>query len=601
MSVIETIDTTVTVEWDQHRTIGTLVEMGGFSAVLTALRAPEAGATIAFRVEGDTEEEAVTVDGVCVDVSDTGWGEQRCEIELLRVGTTCSASRLRDFIESWMVARGGSVHIGQARDGVGTKRFVYHMPERNSAARRGPSAGQRPASAGETGQLTTGATPLDLPDAIVSRQWQSQTSPEGSGAVDKMISAHTERRRPVRETIPASFDAANVLVGEYGFDDDEMPIGTTPERTLNTEVASGLLGSSGLDAAFRDALLAVEAPRIPRTIKETTVDPFRRAGQATGGPTGFEAEPPMAPRRLTPSSLWQDDEDDEDSDGDDGDELEPTRMMDAFDPDAPDEPPRIAFETGELSSAETSQLLEKIDSAIELERVLAGGESFDMDEPIIVSTVPHDVPFADPIQLGHDNKAPSITAMPLTIEMPAPPPPKFTGRERKMTVAESLSLPLRAPAPRTVAPEPEPLVAEAEADAAFEASVHKPQTREPSEALRRVAEIFAVDIAVRCELACQVQIGRKKGNATILRLAESKLRVRSEIEPTLYQRFTITLPSPDGGKKPFTLQCEVSRIREREEEGELLSYDVRVVSGNQPKDMALLRAVIQSFQAPGVA
>lgn len=591
MSVIETIDTTVTVEWDQNRTIGTLVEMGGFSAVLTTLRAPERGATLAFRVEGDTEEEAVTVDGVCVDVSDTGWGEQRCEVELLRVGTTCSASRLRDFIESWMVARGGSVHIGQARDGSATKRFVYHMPERNSAARRGPSAGQRPAPAAETAQIATGTAPLDLPEALSGRQWQTLTSPDGSGSLDRMVDAHTGRRRPPRETVPATFDAANVLVGEYGFDDDELPVGTTPERTLNTEVASGLLGGSGLDAAFRDALLAVEAPRLPRAVKETTLDPLRRGGRDGLRLDSFENLDPVGGAASTPSSLWQDDEDDE---------LEPTRMMDAFDPDADGGPPRIAFETGELSLDEASQLLEKIDSAIEFERESATGELFDMDEPIIVSTVPHDVPFAEPIQLGHDNKAPSINAMPLTMEMRAPPPPKVTGRERKITVAESLSLPLRAPAPRHVEAEPEP-EDEPEAESAFEAAVQKPPTPEPSEALRRVAEIFSVDIAVRCELSCQVQIGKRKGNATILRLAESKLRVRSEIEPTLYQRFVVTLASPDGGKKPFSLQCEVSRIREREEENELMSYDARVVSGNQPKDMALLRQIIQSFQAPGAA
>ena len=594
MSVIETIDTTVTVEWDQHRTVGTLVEMGGFSAVLTTLRAPDFGAAIAFRVEGETEEEAVTVDGVCIDVSDTGWGEQRCEIELLRVGTTCSASRLRDFIESWMVARGGSVHIGQAREGGGTKRFVYHMPERNSAARRAPSSGQRAAPATATEQLKTGQTPVDLPDAIVDRQWTSQTSPDGTGSLDRFAQPNDGRRRPNRATVPAAFDAANVVVGDYDFD-EEFPMGMTSERTLNTEVASGLLGGSGLDAAFRDALSAVEAPRIPRAIKETTADPFRRAGREN---SGFAPQEPLAsadvPQPST-SSLWQDDNDDDDDD-------EPTRLLDAFNPDGSGDPPRIAFETGELSADEANQLIEKIDSAIEFERVLAASEAFDMDEPIIVSTVPHDVPFADPIQLGHDNKAPNINAMPLTMELPAPPPPKPTGRERKMTVAESLSLPLRAPAPRQLEPDPEPDDAlDLEDEEAFDAIVQKPPLREPSEALRRVAEIFAVDIAIRCDLACQVQIGRKKGNATILRLAESKLRLRSEIEPTIYQRFTITLAAPDGGKKPFSLQCEVSRIREREEEGELMSYDVRVVSGNQPKDMALLRTIIQSFQAPGAA
>lgn len=622
MSVQETIDTTVTLQWGDHRTIGTLVELNGYSAVLTALRAPEAGTAVAFRVEGETEEEAVTIDGVCIAVGDTGWGERRCEIDLVRVGTTCSASRLRDFIEGWAIARGGSVHIGQSPPGAqptGGKRFVYHLPDRSVASRRSNASITSSTPRDIVGRNPD--APIDLPDAVVMRRAHTATAPDAVAKVDRNLGA----RRPARETVPATGEAANQVVGEISFgDEEEFSVHTNPERTLNTEIAAGLLSGSGLDAAFRDALRAVESPRVPRSVKATVAQPMRLTGAGSASPPrslfsgdagddqGFDREhadvrsairpaPPALPPRV---GIQDDDEGEED------DELEPTRAMAAMD----DEPMRFAFETGELSIEETQELMAKVDGAIALEKALSQGAEFDFDEPIVVNTVPLDVPFADPVQLGHDNKAPSMASV---LSAPTPSAPAWqpraapeepqpevgtsTGRSRKMTVAESLALPLRAPAPLVQAPlgyeedEDDPTLASGED---IEAAVQRPISREISPALKRVAEIFAVDIAVRTEISCNIVMGRKKTDGRVIRLAESKLRLQCQQEPEMYQRIQVALMPADGGKKPFSLQCEVMRIRDRAEEGAPCAFDVRVSPGNSPKDMTSLRAVIVAAQAP---
>ena len=92
MSVLDAIDTTVTCEWGETRTIGTLVRLGGREAVITALRAPTAGEQVFLRVEGETPEESVALDGTCSAVADSDWGEHEVTIEVLRVGSTVSAA-----------------------------------------------------------------------------------------------------------------------------------------------------------------------------------------------------------------------------------------------------------------------------------------------------------------------------------------------------------------------------------------------------------------------------------------------------------------------------------------------------------------------------
>jgi hypothetical protein len=128
MSVLDAIDTTVTCEWGETRTIGTLVRLGGREAVITALRAPAPGDALYLRVEGETPEESVALDGACKAVADSDWGEHEVTIEVQRVGSTVSAAVLKAFIERHDLARGGSVSVGRNRDNPDLKRFVYSLP-----------------------------------------------------------------------------------------------------------------------------------------------------------------------------------------------------------------------------------------------------------------------------------------------------------------------------------------------------------------------------------------------------------------------------------------------------------------------------------------
>lgn len=129
MNVLDTIDTTVTFEWGNTRTVGSLVRLEGRSAVVTALRAPDEGTPVYLRLEGESEADGIALDGVCACVADSEWGERLVEINVQRVGTTASATVLRDFIEAHGIVRGGSVSVGRHRDDPDLKRFVYTLPE----------------------------------------------------------------------------------------------------------------------------------------------------------------------------------------------------------------------------------------------------------------------------------------------------------------------------------------------------------------------------------------------------------------------------------------------------------------------------------------
>lgn len=137
MNVLEDIDTTVTVEWSATRSIGTLTQLGGRVAVVTALRAPPEGTSIFLRVEAEGQQDGIALDGICVAVTDSEWGEQQLEVDLQRVGTTASATVLRDFIERHGIDRGGSVSIGKNRDNPDLKRYVYTLPELGKSAAGG--------------------------------------------------------------------------------------------------------------------------------------------------------------------------------------------------------------------------------------------------------------------------------------------------------------------------------------------------------------------------------------------------------------------------------------------------------------------------------
>ncbi len=130
MGVLDTIDTTVTFEWGSTRTIGTLIQLGGYKAVITTLRAPPVGHAVHLRLEGEDAIDAIAVDGACAALADSDWGEHQVTVQIQRVGATSSATALRDFIEQHDIERGGSVSIGKNRDNPELKRFVYTLPAR---------------------------------------------------------------------------------------------------------------------------------------------------------------------------------------------------------------------------------------------------------------------------------------------------------------------------------------------------------------------------------------------------------------------------------------------------------------------------------------
>ncbi len=128
-SLLDILDTTVTLEWAETRSMGTLLQLGGRSLVVTALRAPEVGTTVFLRIEDDKSGEAMAVDGTCTGVTQSDWGEQEVALDVKRVGTVASAAALRSFLERHGLEPGGAVSVGRNRDNPDLKRYVYTLPE----------------------------------------------------------------------------------------------------------------------------------------------------------------------------------------------------------------------------------------------------------------------------------------------------------------------------------------------------------------------------------------------------------------------------------------------------------------------------------------
>lgn len=620
MSVLDSIDTTVTLEWPGRRTIGTLAEIDGYTATITALNGPVDGASLTVTVEGDTADEAIAIDGVCLAVTETAWGEQRIEMELMRVGTTCSASRLRDFVEEYGVASGGSVHIGASRTQPGKRRFVYHVPERGGQT--GEAASARPLHDDDMPRL-----PEDV-DALFPATEPSHPSTGGTKERRRsnVETAHNFGRPVVSNartgetlraensgftvgadgeldalmgTLSTEFGAApfsgrlggGVVGGDpddgVGFDEDdmeEMGIGTMPDKTINSDLAAGAFVTGGsLDEAFREALRAVDRPKMPEIEPEVVL---RRSQLVQSSPdVGLDVVPLDAELGRPVLPL---------------DDLEPTRMMEAIvdDDEVQGGIGSGNFSETDLSLDEVSRLKAAIDDAIAHERDVADSERHDPNEPIIVNTVHRSIPFAEPIQLGNDNRAPSMAQVaPVpTATKPKPeqeaepalpdakPTPATTQQSRTSTarierVAPSLAGVLIAPKARKSS---------------------APKLRTASGSLERIQNLFNVDMAIRCELPAIFQIGKKKYQGQLIRLAESRLRVQSaEKHPHLYQRMKVYLDPVGGGKGKIVLQCEVTRIRDSQDDSGVVAFDVRLSAGtNSPKEMNALRALMQSFEAP---
>jgi len=706
VSVLDSIDTTVTLEWQGARTIGTLIELGGRTAILTALRTPGKDDSIHIVVEGELPEETVTIDGRCRSVAETAWGEQQAEVELMRVGTTRSASRLRDFIEEYGILRGGSVHIGRNRDNPNRKRFVYHLPEisqsirtdkKRERQRRATISGMRQTSPQRQMKPTvvppSGPVQREDPSYAIAAELANMdpapyasstptvTGPPRSSPAIRMAMAGVSGSgdhgfgddpgdtHPDFDVLADAFVNATTGLGpDLGFDGPNIRTNPDAGPPVVAESAS-MAVTNELDQALREALEAVDQPRIPgaptagaqdtaesalQSLEATpesvdipdlpAADPMDfgdlqlgddafQAGNEDLQPgiddlqPGDVAGPPGVDSLQLDDSFGADFGDDfpemsldppKDVDPPQNevgggvviDEVEPTRLMQAVsdghdtvesikstigygaeegpddDGDLDDDP------TEDMRQHVSEELIAKIDDAIALERAFSDSEYHDDDEPIIVNTVPHGVPFADPVKLGHDNQAPNIA--------PAPVTPKRPDKVKKSGKRKRAASGARAAVTTDSLARPKSLGRRAEepAEPKQEEQIGSLHRRHPSDALVKVQNVFGVDMAIRCDLPVVFGSGRAKRQGQLLRLAESRLRIASDHQPGLYERLAVTIPDPAGGKSKIQLDCEVTRIREPDDEEANIAFDMRLAGSNSPKQMQALRKLIRSFEAP---
>lgn len=383
VNVLDTIDTTVTFEWGETRTIGTLVQLGGRRALVTSLRAPEVGTAVFLRVEGDTPQDGLALDGVCTAISDSEWGEQQVEVTIQRVGTTVSAVVLRAFIEKHGIDKGGTVSIGRNRDNPDLKRYVYALPE---------------------------------PGTVVPAR-----EPEATRMMQAVPAAEVEEKADDARSFP--------------LDAPELPQDTDLEHDPSEAI---LVNTVQAGVAYADPVLQVPA-----------------------GGTGKPVE--------SSGSLVQ-------------------RLF---------------------------------------------GKKVTMPEKPVAAPPP-------------EQEAPSIA--------PAVPTP--------------------LPRPGTPVPRDKPITG----------------------TMQAVQQLFAVDLAVRADRPIQFEAGKKKRAGVLVRLAESKMRIRSTYQPQLYERIVVALPPAEGRKDSAQVQCEVVRVRTPDSEGSEAAFDARVTGGNSAQTMARVRSYIAELE-----
>ncbi len=298
-SLLDILDTTVTLEWGDTRTIGTLLRLGGRRVVITALRAPEVGTTVYLRVEDDKSSESMALDGTCCGVAESDWGEQEVEIDVKRVGTTASAAALRNFLERHGLEGGGGVSVGRNRDNPDLKRYVYTLPEPN------PNASTAP-------QLPVAPAEHNAPAAMhePTRQLGSQTDMAAqvaaarSAAVDlQALGPHT---RPTAPSPPPPAAVAAPALAPSASRGDATGL-TDADREL-ADLLSSLSNDRPTPAIDIPAVsagsqsygvlgLALKMPR-PATDENATVE----LSLAELGGTTAATAPDLATARLAPST-----------------------------------------------------------------------------------------------------------------------------------------------------------------------------------------------------------------------------------------------------------------------------------------------------------
>ena len=446
MNVLDTIDTTVTFEWGQTRTIGTLIALSGRRATVTTLRAPDLQTPVFLRVEGTSEDDAMAIDGTCIGVSDSDWGEQQVEVDIHRVGTTASAVILRDFIEKHGVERGGSVSVGRNRDNPDLKRFVYSLPELGAA---------------------TPTPRVAAPVHLVGRDTDRTTI------------------LPAVQPQPDG-DAA-----------DAMP-------DLEAILAQA--------AAFADSMPSDDAPGT-RGNRQTWTDP------------GPSAEPEPAAPQPTPVPS----------------KPEPPKPV----------PPKPAPNT-------------------DLDR--------DLTESIVVHTVAPDEQVAAPVVTIQGGKSGGKSE-------------STTSLMRRLLGRKDSTEPNRPPAAQATAANAASSEASGRSAPGFSAEGARAQVA--ASAGSAASALFAVDLAVRADRPIQFEAAKKKRPGVLLRLGETKMRIRAGYSPQLYDRITVFLPPIRGKKDAVPVQCEVTRVRTPEADGHEAAFDVRLTANNT----ALVMAAIRAFMA----
>jgi hypothetical protein len=455
VSVLDTIDTTVTLEWGQTRTVATLVNLGARTATVTALRTPEVGDECFLRLEGDGPQDTIAIDGQCVAARDGEWGEFEVDVAIARVGTTTSATSLRDFIEQHQIARGGTVAVGKNRDNPEIKRFVYTLPQ--------------------------------------------------GGAID---SPHTRGSQPR----PFSVDTPR----------DTVPI--TPRQTAPI---SPLQQVTAPVSSF--------APRLP-------------------------AESPQSRTRLPEAQAMP-------GIGMGDVDAELRTMLDMLDQ-------RVGRMTSEERDAEMPTNVVRLQPD---QMPQAAPQHEDMEQIVVETVEPGD----------------SLPRPVMTVPQGKPVKKGFVARI--FGFGSKTDVEPQPEQPTDAATEFSPPV---DPTSVWDQPVRQQQGGRGlvSGSLVAVQQLFSVDQAVRTERPVTFEAAKKKRPGTVLRLSESKVRVRAPVVPTMYERIAITLPAPKGSKEAVVIRCEVTRIRPADSEGGEQSFDAKLTGANDPGTMARLRVLMSEMQ-----
>lgn len=504
-SLLESLDTTVTLEWDDTRTIGTLVQLGGRRVVITALRAPEVGKTVFLRVEEESTSEAIAVDGTCAGVHDSEWGEQEVQVDVQRVGTTSSAAALRSFIERHGIERGGTVSVGRNRDNPDLKRFVYLLPDATYVepapvlpAVVPPRTNPAPNNESTAAYAPSASKTLEFqpPGAFASSSWTSarglgvdlRTQPSVvTGSVAQEVSVPDSR--PTEPATPAA-----AMLQEAALDQD-------------AELERLLASFSVDDRPTQNSTPAVhiEEPERPA--------PVTHAYETIASVAPAVKLPPAAPAAAAQRQL----------------------------------PPMPKPNLTDVADATRAMGIPAVEDA---------AEDHDDSEQILVQIVDQSSQMAAPVM-----QVPGRSAADK-----GPIASRLFGKKD----------------------EPHP-------------SAHR--ISEPASVGVAAAQLFTGEQALRVDLPVTFEAGpkKKKYKGMLLRLGESKLRVRATTLPEMYERVTVFVPGKGGAKDLLTIKCEVTRVKTGESDGGDPCFDARLTSaGNPPTVMAKLRKLLED-QSSGPA